>query len=98
MAVFYSKERGKLGTLTGSIINWSDQLSSTDPDDPNTLRDLPAGYLRCDGSVYQAEVYPQLAEVLGVGTSCRYKKPDTDLLDNMLYSSLLLARLPHHPV
>jgi hypothetical protein len=82
MAVFYSKERGKLGTLTGSIINWSNQLSSTDPDDPNTLRDLPAGYLRCDGSVYQAEVYPQLAEVLGVGVSCRYKKPDTDLLDN----------------
>ena len=82
MAVFYSREKAKLGTLTGSIINWSEQLTSTDPEDPNTLADLPAGYLRCDGSVYQAEIFPQLAEVLGVGTSCRYKKPDTDLLAN----------------
>ena len=82
MAVFYTREKAKLGTLTGSIINWSDQLTSADPEDPNTLSKLPAGYLRCDGSVYQAEVYPQLAEVLGVGTSCRYKKPDTDLLAN----------------
>ena len=82
MAVFYTREKAKLGTLTGSIINWSDQLTSSDPEDPNTLSKLPAGYLRCDGSVYQAEVYPQLAEVLGVGASCRYKKPDTDLLDN----------------
>ena len=82
MAVFYTREKAKLGTLTGSIINWSDQLTSSDPEDPNTLSKLPAGYLRCDGSVYQAEVYPQLAEVLGVGTSCRYKKPDTDLLAN----------------
>ena len=82
MAVFYTREKAKLGTLTGSIINWSDQLTSSDPEDPNTLSKLPAGYLRCDGSVYQAEVFPELAEVLGVGTSCRYKKPDTDLLDN----------------
>jgi hypothetical protein len=82
MAVFYSREKSKLGTLTGSIINWSSQLGSSDPEDLNTLRDLPAGYLRCDGSVYQAEVFPELAEVLGVGVSCRYKKPDTELLDN----------------
>ena len=39
---------------------------------------LPAGYLRCDGSVLFAE-YPFLAEVLGVGDSSRYKKPDTTL-------------------
>ena len=38
--------------------------------------------MRCDGSVYQAEVFPELAEVLGVGDSSRYKKPDTVLLDN----------------
>ena len=82
MAVFYNREKAKLGTLTGSIINWSDQLTSADPEDPTTLSKLPAGYLRCDGSVYQAEIFPQLAEVLGVGVACRYKKPDTTLLEN----------------
>ena len=28
MAVLYSKEKGKVGTITGSIINWSNQLLS----------------------------------------------------------------------
>ena len=54
MAVLYSKEKGKLGTLTGSIINWSNQLASSDPEDPTLYQTLPAGYLRCDGAVYQA--------------------------------------------
>ena len=82
MAVLYSKEKGKLGTLTGSIINWSNQLASSDPEDPTLLQTLPAGYLRCDGAVYQAEVFPELATILGTGINCRYKKPDTTLLDN----------------
>ena len=82
MAVLYSKEKGKLGTLTGSIINWSNQLASSDPEDPTLYQTLPAGYLRCDGAVYQAEVFPELATILGTGINCRYKKPDTTLLDN----------------
>ena len=82
MAVLYSKEKGKLGTLTGSIINWSNQLSSNDPADLLNYQTLPAGYLRCDGSVYLAENFPELASILGVGSNCRYKKPDTTLLDN----------------
>ena len=82
MAVLYSKEKGKIGTLTGSIINWSNQLTSSDPEDPTIYETLPAGYLRCDGSVYAAEAFPELASILGVGTNCRYKKPDTNLLDN----------------
>ena len=45
MAVLYSKEKGKLGTLTGSIMNWSKQLSSNDPQDPTIYQTLPAGYL-----------------------------------------------------
>ena len=67
MPVLYSKEKGKLGTLTGSIINWSKQLASSDPEDPIIYQTLPAGYLRCDGTVYQAEVFPELATVLGTG-------------------------------
>ena len=82
MAVLYSKEKGKLGTLTGSIINWSNQLTSADPEDPIIYQTLPAGYLRCDGAVYQAEIFPELATILGTGANCRYKKPDTTLLDN----------------
>ncbi len=82
MPVLYSKEKGKLGTMTGSIINWSKQLSSADPEDPVIYQTLPAGYLRCNGAVYQAEIFPELATILGTGTNCRYKKPDTTLLDN----------------
>ena len=82
MAVLYSKEKGKIGTLTGSIINWSNQLTSSDPEDPTIYETLPAGYLRCDGSIYDAGLFPELATVLGTGTNCRYKKPDTTLLDN----------------
>ena len=58
MAVFYNKEKAKIGTNTGTIINWSKELLSNDPDD-NTTRDvLPAGYLRCDGSIYDASIFP----------------------------------------
>ena len=84
MAVLYSKEKGKIGTLTGSIINWSNQLTSSDPEDPTLYDTLPAGYLRCDGSVYLAINFPELATILGTGSNCRYKKPDTTLLDNQL--------------
>ena len=92
MAVLYSKEKGKLGTLTGSIINWSKQLTSNDPSDVSLYQTLPAGYLRCDGSVYLAENFPELASILGVGTNCRYKKPDTTLLDNQFQVPDLSAK------
>jgi len=82
MAVFYQREKSKVGTTTGTIINWGKQLTSNDPDDQNTIDDLPGGYLRCDGSIYSAEIFPQLAEILGVGTLCRYRKPTQTLLDN----------------
>ena len=92
MAVLYSKEKGKLGTLTGSIINWSNQLTSSDPEDTTLYETLPAGYLRCDGTVYQAEVFPELAVILGTGAGCRYKKPDTTLLDNQFQVPDLSAK------
>ena len=82
MATLYSKEKGKVGTLTGSIINWSNQLNTSDPKDLTIYETLPAGYLRCDGSVYDAGAFPELATILGTGVNCRYKKPDTTLLDN----------------
>ena len=92
MAVLYSKEKGKLGTLTGSIMNWSKQLSSNDPQDPTIYQTLPAGYLRCDGAVYLAENFPELATILGTVINCRYKKPDTTLLDNQFQVPDLSAK------
>lgn len=82
MAVFYNREKSKIGTTTGSIINWSRQLTSNDPEDTTIKTQLPAGYLRCDGSIYAAEIFPALAEVLGTGEQSRFKKPNQTLLDN----------------
>ena len=78
----YSREKSKVGTTTGTIINWSKQLTSNDPDDASNADKLPQGYLRCDGSIYAAEIFPALAEVLGVGSLSRFKKPNQTLLDN----------------
>ena len=33
MAVFYNKEKGKIGSLTGTIISFATQLLSNDPKD-----------------------------------------------------------------
>tara|TARA_B100001250_G_scaffold139580_1_gene119530 strand:- start:6775 stop:8190 length:1416 start_codon:yes stop_codon:yes gene_type:complete len=82
MAVFYNREKSKVGTTSGTIINWSYELTSNDPDNLNTRDSLPAGYLRCDGTIYSAEIFPELATILGVGSQSRYKKPNVTLLDN----------------
>lgn len=82
MAVYYNKEKSKVGTLTGTVITWARQLSSNDIGDTSTLSVLPQGYLRCDGTVYSAELFPLLAEVLGTGNSCRFRKEGQTLLDN----------------
>ena len=53
MATIYSKERGKYGNITGQIIVWpvevDNSITST-----SSKRDLPGGYLRCDGTIYNA--------------------------------------------
>lgn len=82
MAVFYNKEKGKLGTLTGTIISFARELLTNDPKDQDNRDILPAGYLRCDGSILFADTYPILASVLGVGSSSRFKKPNVVLQDN----------------
>lgn len=78
---FYQKEKSKLGNAPGTIINWSVRVMDNDPDASQNKSALPAGYLRCDGSVYSAALYPQLANILGKGASCIYKKTNQTLLD-----------------
>ena len=82
MAVFYNREKSKIGTTTGTIIHWSKELTSNDPENTSTRDLLPAGYLRCDGSIYAADIFPELATILGVGSQSRYRKSNVTLLDN----------------
>ncbi len=60
MAVFLNQERTKIGTTTGTLIAFPQELEVNDPNVGNSAELLPAGYLRCDGAVYQAEVFPEL--------------------------------------
>lgn len=75
----YQKEKSKLGNAPGTIINWSKPIANTDPNAASNIASLPAGYLPCDGQVYNANQYPQLADILGTGASSIYKKDDTTL-------------------
>jgi hypothetical protein len=75
MAKYYSIEKAKFGGTTGTIIPFMRQLPSTNLPDQGTWRTyVPAGYLRCDGSIYKADLFPILASVIGIGTSCRFAK------------------------
>ena len=77
MAVLYSKERSKYGNLTGQIINWPVDYNGL-PDDGGNATNLPAGYLKCDGTKYFAEDYPQLAAICGTGSNCKFIRKNAD--------------------
>ena len=79
MAAFLSQERNKLGTTTGSIIAYPRELDVNDPVAGLSASLLPAGYLRCDGSIYNESQYPALAEIVGVGDACVFKQTDSTL-------------------
>ena len=81
MATFLNQERTKIGTTTGTLIAFPQELEVNDPNVGNSAELLPAGYLRCDGAVYSESVYPALAEVLGTGDSCAFKQEGQNLLD-----------------
>jgi len=78
MAKYYSVEKAKFGGTTGTIIPFMRQLPSTNfPDQGNWKNYVPAGFLRCDGTIYKADLFPILASVIGIGTSCRFAKVTT---------------------
>ena len=91
MAVLYSKERSKYGNLTGQIINWPVDYNGL-PDDGQNVNNLPAGYLKCDGTKYFAEDYPQLAAICGTGSNCKFirKNADGTNFDNLLDTQFMV--------
>jgi hypothetical protein len=72
----YAREKSRYGGCTGSILVHSTPgLGSTnDPDSAVFKENLPAGYLKCDGSVLNAKDYLALSQILGVGDACRFAK------------------------
>jgi len=78
MATHYSKERAKYGSGAGTIIVWPVEYSNLDPTAEENIKILPAGYLKCDGSILKALDYPALAEILGVGSASTFIRFDID--------------------
>lgn len=82
MAVFYNKEKSKLGTVTGTIIHLPRQLAEDQDPTTGSSRDIvPAGYLRCDGRILSASLFPALAIILGTGVNSKFKKDEITLTD-----------------
>lgn len=79
MPKYYSFEKGKYGGATGTIFPFPRTLSGKDPSGNDWTTYVPAGYLRCDGSILPADRFRRLAEVIGVGSDCIYRKPNVTL-------------------
>jgi len=75
----YSFEKGKHGGPVGVIFPFFREVNGLIPLDQDYRDYIPAGYLRCRGQILQADQFPALAEILGVGATCIYKKETTIL-------------------
>lgn len=83
MSVYYTNEKAKFGGVSGTIIPFPVKLPDVNvPDEGLWKQILPAGFLRCDGSVLSATEYPVLASILGTGTNSKFKRPDVTLTNN----------------
>lgn len=80
MTVYYTNEKGRYGGITGTIIPYTIKMPTVNDSVTGDWKDyLPAGYLRCDGSILKSQVYPVLAQVLGTGDDSKFKKDGVDL-------------------
>jgi len=83
MATYYTKERARYGGVSGTIIPFPIKLPTVNvPNQGDWKELLPAGFLRCDGSILDASEYPILAEILGTGVNSKFKRPDQTVTDN----------------
>lgn len=74
MATTYSYEKGKYGGPCGTIFPYFRPMQNLIPSDQEYVENIPAGYLRCRGQILNADQYPNLALVIGVGDTCIYRK------------------------
>lgn len=79
----YAREKSKFGGYCGCIIMHSTPGIgvTNDPSSAVFKTNLPAGYLKCDGSIKSAKEFYALSKILGVGDDCRFKK-DNAILRN----------------
>lgn len=74
MATTYSYEKGKYGGPCGTIFPYFRPMENLSPLDQEYADNIPAGYLRCRGQVLNADQYPNLALIIGIGETCIYRK------------------------
>jgi hypothetical protein len=82
MATNYTFERGKYGVFPGTIIAFPRTLEGNDPNGTDFRNKIPAGFLRCDGSVLNGDDYPNLTDILGVGSASKFKKENITIQNN----------------
>ena len=81
MTQYYSFHKGKHGGVAGYIFPFFTSLPSLFPDEVYSQY-VPAGFLKCQGQILPADRYRALAEAIGIGQNCIYKK-DAVELDNV---------------
>lgn len=77
----YTRQKSHWGGIPGTIqIHTVYGLGvNNDPTTAKFRDTLPAGFLKCDGSVKNMKDYYLLGQILGVGEESRFKKPTTTL-------------------
>ena len=77
----YTRERSRYGGVVGTIVVHSTPGLGivNDPNSINFRKELPAGYLRCDGSILNAKDYIALSQVLGTGSESRFRKDNANI-------------------
>ena len=80
-SINYTRQKAFYGGIVGTIQQNALEgvLLDKDPLNPIFKDNLPAGFLACDGRVYNAKDYYCLAQTLGIGDECRFKKDNVTL-------------------
>jgi hypothetical protein len=83
MASNYTFERGKYGVFPGTIIAFPRTLVGNDPTGNDYITRIPAGFLRCDGSIRNGVDYPNLKKILGIGANSKFRKESVTLEEDV---------------